>query len=86
MQNVGLNSEYLRINTELPDVDVPKGTLVRVDPDCEARKGLNCSIAVIVTDHFDEREEAFGVLKLAVIWKVIPSQRKQIIKKLTLHL
>jgi hypothetical protein len=70
-QNLGFNSEYLRTRTNLPEVDVPKGTLVRVDPDCQVNgSGVNNSLTVISLDHLDGQESAFDNVKLTVIYKV----------------
>jgi hypothetical protein len=55
----------------LPEVDVPKGTLVRVDPDCQVNgSGVNNSLTVISLDHLDGQESAFDNVKLTVIYKV----------------
>ena len=73
VQNVGLNSDYMRIQTDLPEVDVPKGTIVRVDPDCHLgslENGLHLSVTVISVDHFENQENPFDNVKLTVITKV----------------
>ncbi len=71
LQNVGLNSDYMRIQTDLPEVDVPKGTLVRVDPDCHLDSMKNgISVTVISVDHFENQENPFDNVKLTVITKV----------------
>ncbi len=71
LQNVGLNSDYMRIQTDLPEVDVPKGTLVRIDLDCHLGSMKNgISVTVISVDHFENQENPFDNVKLTVITKV----------------
>jgi hypothetical protein len=70
-QNVGINEGYLRIQTNLPEVDVPKGTLVRVDPDCsDQSSAVSSSTTVISLDHLPGQEKEFENVKMTVFWKV----------------
>ena len=70
-QRVGLNSDYLKIRSDLPEVDVPKGTLVKVDPDCQlSGSGLSYSLTVMCVDRFEGQENSFENVKLSVLSKV----------------
>ena len=68
-KNVGLDLDYMRSQQDCPEVDVPKGTLVVVDPDCLVMDRDHGSANVISLDHHDGQNE-FGKVKITVIMKV----------------
>ncbi len=55
-----MQEEYLRTYGDLPDVDVPKGTLVEVDPSGDFDPRTNISVNVVSLD--DRREVNVSLL------------------------